>query len=285
MDKRVQCLIIIHGAVLLFSMSGLFGKFLDISATLIVFGRTAFATFSLAFVLHILKIPVKYRNRRDLLFFFMMGGILAIHWVTFFHSIQISTVAVGLISFSSFPIFVTFLEPLFFNERLHLRDIAVSMVVFAGLVMVIPDFDISNNLTRGVLWGTVSGLTFALLSILNRKYIAQGYSSLAVAFYQDGVACLLLFPFVGRDILGLTLYDAAMIGILGVVFTALAHTLFIQGMAGVKAALAGVISCLEPVYGTLFAIMFFQEIPSVRMVAGGTVILAGVYYATAKARV
>lgn len=38
------------------------------------------------------------------------------HWVSFFKSIQVSTVAVGLLSFSTYPVFTTFLEPLFFKR-------------------------------------------------------------------------------------------------------------------------------------------------------------------------
>ena len=41
------------------------------------------------------------------------GVLLSFHWFAFFHSIQLSTVAVGVIGFSTYPVFVTFLEPLF----------------------------------------------------------------------------------------------------------------------------------------------------------------------------
>ncbi|SLM32034.1 conserved membrane hypothetical protein [Desulfamplus magnetovallimortis] len=283
MQKNFQGLLTIHISVLLFSMSGLFGKFLHISPKLIVFGRTAFASIVLVMVLHILKIPVRYKNRKDLMGFLVMGAILAVHWVTFFYSIQISTVAIGLLSFSSYPIFVTFLEPLFFNEKLLLRDIGISLIVFSGLVLVVPEFDLSNNLTLGALWGTVSGFTFALLSILNKKYLIK-YSSLTIAFYQDGIACMALMPFIGGEIFDITPYDIGMVAILGVVFTALAHTLFIQGMVRVKAQLASIITCLEPVYGILFAMVLLGEIPSIKVLGGGVIIIGGILYATYQSR-
>ena len=37
----------------------------------------------------------------------VLGIILAVHWTTFFYSIQLSTVAIGLLTFSTFPIFAT----------------------------------------------------------------------------------------------------------------------------------------------------------------------------------
>jgi drug/metabolite transporter (DMT)-like permease len=279
MKNRFHGLLAIHFAVLLFGVAGLFGKFLDLSPTLIVFGRTLFASIALVFVIFILKIGIRFEQRKDLFGFLLMGAILAIHWVTFFHSIQISTVTIGLLTFSSFPIFVTFLEPFFFNERIHTFDIVISIVVFIGLALVIPEFDLSNNLTLGVFWGTVSGFTFAILSVLNRKFVSN-YSALTISLYQDTIACLILLPLVGSTVLSVTSYELGQLVLLGVVFTALAHTLFIRGMLVVKAQLASVIACLEPVYGILLALVILNEVPSIRELVGGAVIISAIVYAT-----
>ncbi|WP_028584354.1 DMT family transporter [Desulfogranum mediterraneum] len=279
MDNRFQGLLAIHLAVLLFGVAGLFGKLLELGPGLIVFGRTLFAALGLLLVLPLLKIDIRIRQGRDIGGFVLMGAILALHWVTFFHAIQVSTVAIGLLTFSSFPIFVTFLEPLFFRERLRFFEVMVSLVVFLGLVLVVPEFDLANDLTRGAFWGMISGLTFALLSILNRKFVGR-YPALTVALYQDAVACLLLLPFVGGAIFGITMAELGQLVILGVVFTALAHTLFIQGMLVVRAQLASVITCLEPVYGILLALVLLHEIPSWRELVGGVVIIGTILLAT-----
>ena len=264
MRNRFNGLLAIHLAVFLFGVSGLFGKFLDLTPSLIVFGRTLFASIALAIALVSLKLEIKFKRRKDLLGFLLMGIVLAIHWVTFFHSIQISTVAIGLLTFSTFPIFVTFLEPLFFQERVRAFDIAISIVVFIGLVLVIPEFDLANNLTLGVFWGTVSGFTFAILSVLNRKSVAN-YPALTISLYQDAVACVLLLPFVGQTVLSVTPYELGQLVLLGVIFTALAHTLFIGGMLVVKAQLASVIACLEPLYGILLALVLLAFGPKSKL--------------------
>ncbi|MBW2178286.1 MAG: EamA family transporter [Deltaproteobacteria bacterium] len=278
---KTQALISIHLSVLLFGVAGLFGKLIHLSPSMIVFGRTLFASIALAIVLPMLKTEFRIKSKSDLLGFFCMGAILAVHWMAFFHSIQISTVAIGLLTYSSFPIFVTFLEPFFLGEKVRVFDILISVVVFWGLVLVIPEFDLSNNLTRGVFWGVFSGFTFAVLSILNRRYVAD-YSALAIALYQDVVACLILLPFVGHSVLSLTSSQWSYLVLLGVVFTALAHTLFIRGMLVVKAQLASVIACLEPVYGILIALAVLHEIPSSREIFGGVVIVGAIVYATQK---
>jgi drug/metabolite transporter (DMT)-like permease len=65
-----------------------------------------------------------------------------------------------------------------------------------------------------------------------------------------------------------------LLAFLGVVCTALSHALFIRGLnISVRAQLASVIACLEPVYGIVFAYFLLHEIPSIHTLAGGAVIL------------
>ena len=267
---------------MLFGVAGLFGKLLHLQPAMIVFGRTLFASLFLIVVLRVLKTDLRVKSGKHLFGFVCMGAILAVHWTSFFYSVQISTVAIALLTYSSFPIFVTFLEPFAFGERMRLLDIVVSLVVFIGLVMIIPEFNLANNLTLGVIWGTFAGFTFAVLSILNRMFVAE-YSALTVTLYQDGFACLMLLPFIGGSIFTLSVGEWSWLILLGVVFTALAHSLFIWGMRVVKAQLAGMIACLEPVYGILFALVLLQEIPSTREIMGGAVIIGSIVYATKNA--
>ncbi|HIF24814.1 MAG TPA: DMT family transporter [Micavibrio sp.] len=267
----------IHIATLLFGVAGLFGKFVALPALWIVFGRVLFAAAALAVVIKIKKRPWRIASRKDLAILFLLGGVLALHWFTFFHAIQISTVAIGLLSFATFPVFVAFMEPYFFKERLQLRDFMIALVTFAGVALVVPDFDISNQMTAGVLWGLASGFTFAVISLINRKYVAS-YSGSVMAFYQDLFACLCLLPFIAVLHIMPSAQDWMLLAVLGVLCTALAHTLFINSMKTIKAAQASIIVSLEPVYGIIFALILLHEIPDIRVTLGGLIILGAAYY-------
>ena len=203
----------------------------------------------------------------------LQGILLAAHWTCFFYSIQISSVAVGLVTFSSFPLFVTFLEPFFFNEHLKTEDIIAACAVFAGIVLIIPDFNFSHNMTKGVFYGIASGLTFALLALVNRRN-ARESDSIAIAFYQNLFACFfLIIPCILTKGPVPVFSDLPYLMILGLACTALAHTLFIKSLAFIKAQTAAVISGLEPVYGIVFAFLLLNEIPATRTLAGGAVII------------
>ena len=283
MNARSRSLLEIHLAVFLFGFPGLFGKWLPLSPPLIVFGRVLFATLALLAVLGFGRRSFRIAPRRDVLLLLACGFVLAAHWTMFFKAVQVSSVAVGLLAYASFPVFTVFLEPLLLGERRDPASLFCALLCVLGIALILPGFDPADAIVQGVLWGLGSGLTFSILSILNRVLAAR-QSSLAVAFYQDLFAGLFLLPVVVGSGFVLSGRDWALLAVLGVFCTAGAHTLFIDGMRHVRAATAGILSSLEPVYGILLALVFLKESPSLRTVSGGAIVLAAALVATARAR-
>jgi drug/metabolite transporter (DMT)-like permease len=175
------------------------------------------------------------------------------------------------------------MEPYFFKEKLRFFDMITAGAVLIGLIFVIPSFDVQNNVTQGAFWGIVSGFTFAVLSILNRKYVSA-YPSVVIVFYQNWIATVILFPFLFFEDLAFQTSDFFLLAILGIFCTALAHVLFIRSLAQIKTQLASIIACLEPVYGIIFAFVLLGEVPALRTIMGGGIILGTIALATMKRR-
>lgn len=267
----------IHAAVFLFGFAGLFGKFLSCDPLLIVLGRTFFAAVALWIYAGIKNRILSGFTRNRMVLFILQGILLAFHWWTFFVSIRISSVAVGLVTFSTFPLFVTFMEPLFFRERLKKTDIATAAAVFTGILFVVPDLDFTNNITVGAIYGILSGFTFALLALVNRKN-ARETDTIAVAFYQNLFAAICLFiPVVILKTPMPVWSDLAGLVFLGVICTALSHSLFIQSLTRIRAQTASVIAGLEPVYGIILAFFMLQEVPQSRTLIGGVIIISATF--------
>lgn len=262
----------IHSAVFLFGLAGLFGKLLALPALVIVFGRTLFASICLILIIIYYKKRLIIKSAQDLIILAALGIILAIHWFAFFYSIKVSTVAVGVLTFSTYPLFVTIIGPCFFKEKLTSFAVFSAISVFAGVALIVPSFNFANNITQGVCWGILSGFTFALLSLLNRKYV-QIYSPLIITFFQNSFAVVVLFPFIFFEKWELHTRDIFFLMFLGIFCTAIAHTLFISGLRHVKTQLASIVAGLEPVYGIIFALILFNEIPSFRTLSGGVLIM------------
>jgi drug/metabolite transporter (DMT)-like permease len=103
---------------------------------------------------------------------------------------------------------------------------------------------------------------------------------MTIALYQDLFAAVALLPFVLQEEFTLTAKDVMLLAMLGIVCTAVAHSLFIAGMHRISARTASTIACLEPVYGALLAAILFREIPTLRTVVGGCIVLGVALYAT-----
>jgi drug/metabolite transporter (DMT)-like permease len=276
--RRGTALAALHGAVLLFGFAGLFGKWIELSPVAIVLGRASVA----AAVLGIVLLKTRAVRRPFELRLVTNGAVLALHWVSFFAAIQASTVAIGLLGFASFPLFVLILEWLLLRRQWTARKAATALLVTVGLIALVPSFSWSDPTVQGIAWGLVSGFTFALLAVLNRRLVASR-RAVDVAFWQNLTAALCLLPFAWASPAALGSIDArdvALILVLGLVCTALAHTLFIAGLRDISAHTASVIAALEPVYGIALALLLLGEIPSLRTLAGGALIVSAAFVAT-----
>jgi drug/metabolite transporter (DMT)-like permease len=277
--NRRRGLVQVHIAAFLVGFPGLFSKWLDLDPGMITLSRTAIGSVTLLLFLVCMRTSLRIHSRRDAAMLILSGIGLAANWLAFFQSIKVSTVAVGLLAFSTFPLFVTFLEPLFYRERLRWFDIVTALVVMTGLSFVAPIFDFGNRFTQGVLWGIGCALACAMVSLLSRS-IVQKYPPITVTFYQQAFGALFTLPALATFHGHISVHTAALLLLLGVVFTALAGTLVTASLQHIRAQLASVVVALEPVYGIIFAIFLLHEIPSPRTVLGGTLICSAVFWAS-----
>lgn len=283
MTEKNKSLLNIHLAVLLFGIGGSFGKLITLPSTVTVLGRVIFSSLFLFIILKLKKKKISLNNKSHYFSMIIMGIILAIHWTTFYQSVKMSTVAIALLTFSTFPMFITFIEPYFFKEKLQISDVITTLITFIGILFVIPKFEFSDNTTIGAILGIISGFTYAILSILNRKFIKE-YSSPLIAFYEQTVSIVALMPFYFISKPYISMNNLVLTILLGVVFTGIAHTLFIMGLKNVKTQTAGIIGSLEPLYGIICAIFIVNEIPTSKVLIGGTFILGAVIYSTIKSK-
>jgi len=273
MPSYKQSLTSLHSAVLLFALSGLFAKWLNMPATHIVFGRAFFAALTLAIFILLIKKQSLYLTRTLFLPLMFTGIVLAFHWGSFFYAIQISSVAIGLITFASFPVFVSFLEPILFKERFHYLALVQALFIILGIYLILPIGELSLGNINGAFWGVLSAFSFALLTLLNRKFVAK-ISAKKVAFYQNSCATLCLLPIVVLNPITITSSQLTVLVILGVIFTALAHSLFNHSLKVVKAHTASIAISLEPIYGIVAAYFLLGEAITMMMVLGGAIVIA-----------
>jgi drug/metabolite transporter (DMT)-like permease len=272
---RARALVALHVAALCFGATGVIGAWLALPAAEITEGRCVVAALTLAVVLR--RRGERLVVSRALVF---NGLLLAAHWTAFFAAVEAGGVAVGALGYASFPLFVVLLERALAGRALDRASMATVALVFAGLAtMALPGVAV-EGLVPGLALGVLSGASFAWLSVRVRLIVGT-LPPVALALGQCAFAALWLAPLtmLAAGWRAPTPGEWAGIAILGVVCTALAHTLFIGAMRIVSAHTASVVVALEPVYAIVLAAALLRQVPGAAPLAGGALIVAAAFVA------
>ena len=273
--NQKKALGVLHLSTLMLSFNALFAKLISQRAVTIIGIRAfiAFAVLALFFLIRKRKIFVF--SNKDWKWGIVMGLLLAIHFVSFFHSIQISTVAIGMLSLATVPIMTSLLESL--EERVVPKkwDLIAGTLALVGVVLMIPEGGLESSSSNGLLWGLFSAFIFSLRNILSKGF-ARRYSGEEVMVVQLLVMGGLLLPFVWVDIPKISAQDIGYLVIMGVFTTAIAHTLLLKGLEKIQARTASIIWNLQPLYSILLAIFILNEVPDAFVILGGCLIISAV---------
>jgi len=277
MHHSREGLLSVHAAVLIFSFTALFSKLVSLPALEITFYRSVFACLAIAIYMAYRKQSYILNSKRDYMMAGLLGSLMAAHWVTYFHAMQVSTVAVGVIALYTFPVITVFLEPLFHGEKPHVADIISSLAVLFGIYLIVPEFSLDNSTMVGVLFGVFSALMMALRNIMQRRYFSA-YRASQSLFYQTLVVMLVLVVFIDADVADIDEKQWWLLLLLGIMFTALPHTLFANGLLHLKAKTASLIACVQVVYAAIFAAVLLGEWLSWNVIAGGLIVVSAAMY-------
>ncbi|CAD2223483.1 Permease [Pseudoalteromonas sp. 3J6] len=279
MQSQQQSLIYLHIAVLLFGGTALFAKLIGLNALDITAYRAAIAGVAICVLLTLQKKPIKLHHAKDYVIAILLGVAVGIHWVTYFAGMQLAGITVGMLAFFTYPVITVFLEPLSNKSKPKTKDIISAVVVIIGIYLLIPNVNLGDDITLGVVTGVVSALFFAIRNITHKRYFSE-YGGPQTMFYQTLVASLMLCAFIEVPITQINDTDLILLLIAGVVFTAMPHSLFAASLKHLSAATAGLISCLQPLYGTILAIIILHERPSVMTLIGGALIVSAACFET-----
>ena len=275
---RQSALFAIHFAAVLFGLTGIFGELINADAWLITAGRAAFAVAALLLFMRWQSGSAWTSvGPRSALALTVAGMMLAIHWVTFFVSVKVSGVAIATLGFASFPAFITLCEWLVLRESVSRAEWSILCLVTLGLVLVTPSFDFQDDATIGLAWAVVSGLAFALFTLINRK-AAASLSAYQVACWENLVVVLVTLPFGFGGFGSIAVLDWFWLALLGVFCTALSHYLLVSSLVVLNARSAGIVIALEPVYAIFFAAVLFAQYPSLRALLGGAIMIAAIIW-------
>lgn len=227
---------------------------------------------------------------------FLSGLFLAVHFAVWITSLEYTSVASSVVLVTTTPIWVALFSPIFLKEKLKRGVIWGLLVALTGSVVV----GLSHNCSVGsaglicadmgalfegkAILGNALALMGALCAsgyMMAGRKIRSSLSLSSYVFLVYTISAILLFIAVGIRGYPLTGYPAATYGwflALGVIPQLLGHTLFNWALKYVSAALVSVALLGEPVGTIILAFFLLKESPSILELAGGALILTGIYY-------
>jgi len=256
--------LLILAAALLWSLAGVFIKFLDVPPLTIVFYRSFFA--ALVFT--------PFVRRAD----WQVNGAVLVSVLTYTAAIsafvsanKLTTAANAIVLQYTAPIFV------FLFARVVLRETISRLNGFALLagmlgVAIISLDSAGQPEMAGVLLALLSGLLFAAYMINLRR--TQAASPAYLTWINNAVCALLLLVLV-KSQLAITASQLGILTVMGMVQLGLPYYLFSKGLQSVSLLEASLIALIEPVLNPIWVAATVGEIPSAATLIGGSLILVG----------
>jgi len=283
MKAQQQSLLFLHCSVLLFGGTALFSKLIGLPALDITVYRTGVAAIVLFILLTLQKKRITLSTPKDYGIALLLGVVVGIHWVTYFAGMQMAGVTIGIIAFFTYPVITVFLEPLLNRSngrrKPQAKDVAIAFIVLFGIFLLIPEINLGNQVTLGIATGVISAFFFALRNVLHKNYFSQ-YSGPHAMLYQTLIAFIILGLFIEVPLDEVTNQDWSLILLVGVVFTAAPHALLASSLRNLSATTVGLISCLQPLYGSVLAFLLLSERVNVMTIIGGVLVISAALFET-----
>lgn len=272
MNRKILSVIYLNSAVLIWSGTAMFAKGISLPLVNLTCIRYLWGAAFLLILLLVLKNPILLKRKRDYAVAAVTGGLLCLNAISIFQAIRVSTAGVALLSFFTYPVITTLVEPFFFRERLRKLDLVLAGVIVVGVLIMTPEFSLSNQTTQGILFGILGGVFFMFRSLIMRRYL-QNAPVLSLMFWQMVSITLMLLPFLPMEPATYTVSSIWLLVLLGTLFSGLPQTLFTASLKHLSARTAGVISTLQPIYTSILGYLFYREGITVPTMLGGGIIL------------
>lgn len=285
---KAPALLRLHFIVFLWGFTAIIGKLIHAEAPILAFYRMLFASIFLYVFIRFVKKESLHVSKKLFFQLIGIGGMMAIHWLCFFHAIKVSNVAIALSCLSTATIFASVMEPLVFKRRMDVSEVVIGIIILACISLI---FNIEFQYKTGIFYGVLAALFGTFFSVFNGRLYGKTTSG-NIIFYEifGGWALLACFYVLSGQIFTINeinYTDLALITVLAGVFTAFPMLESVSLMKYISPFTLILAVNLEPVYGIILAFFIFGEsekMTPVFYIASGVMITAIVVNGILKAQ-
>ena len=266
-DKNVGILQMIVCAVL-WSTAGVMFKYIPWHAMVIAGARAFFGGVVVLVYMAVRKIRLRL-TRRSVLTGIFMGATCML----FVAANKLTTAANAIVLQFTAPIFLVFFSALFFHRKFHREDVLAVVFTMMGISMFFLD-QISGGRLIGNLLGICSGCTMGLMYLFMGEIGEQErMSSIVLA---ECFTVLVSIPFGFAAPIEISFRPVLFIVLLGVFQLGIPYILYALAAAKCPPLACCLLAALEPLLNPVWVMIFYGEMPGVRALVGGGIVIAAV---------
>jgi drug/metabolite transporter (DMT)-like permease len=247
---------------------------------------TAFYRMALASI--ILAIPAHKKARealrilssRQIVLLAVSGVVLGLHFASWVTSLFYTTISNSTIIVATQPIWILLMEATILKERIRVQSIIGMLVAVVGMAVISRgDFNLGREYIIGDLLALAGAIFAALYMFIGRQLRAR-IDNLGYIFPVYSIAALTLIIIslgYGENLHQYPLRTWLIFLLLALIPTLVGHSLYNWLLKFVPAHIVATTILGEPIGATILAIFFFSQIPGWCTVAGGAMILSGIF--------
>lgn len=263
MTQRLKYQFVLHIIIFIWGFTAILGKWIEAGAFVLVWYRVLIAFISLLIFLLILKREWRILNKKEVYRTLGVGVLVALHWLTFYLSIKLSTASLAIICLATTTIHVAWLEPIVMKRRALKSEFIISVIIIGGIILITNQGS-QEGLALGMTFGLIAAILAALFSVFNAKLI-QTVSASRITLYEmfSATITMTIFLFFSGDLtpesLAISANDFYLLLFLGVICTSIAFliTVEIQKLLGAFTVTLSI--NMEPVYTLGLAALLLNE--------------------------
>lgn len=251
----------LHIAILLAGFTGILGRLITLNEGLLVWYRLLFTVIFL-WAMYALGPKSSTSGKAGLLPVYVVGGLVALHWVFFYASIKYANVSIGLVCFSAVSFFTAVFDPIITGRKNDIREWILGLMVMVGIYLI---FHFDPKYKTGIILGIVSSALAALFTIFNKRLLTK-HSAMDLSRHQLTGGWLLLtvllpayIHFFPVQTLVPSWSDIGWLLFLSLFCTVLAYNLSMSALRSISPFTVNLSYNLEPLYGILLAFLLYRE--------------------------
>ena len=265
MNPHRRALIELHICVVLWGFTAILGKLITLSALQLVWWRMLLVTLALACFPRVWR-ALRTIAPRQMLAFAGIGGVVAVHWLTFYGSVKLANASVAATCMALAPVVTALIEPAITGARFERHNLLLGILVIPGVALVVGGIPESMHL--GFWVGVASAALAAVYTALNKRFLGH-HDAMAVTWIELGagfalVAALVptLGPLIAPDGGSVVLpgvQDGAWLLVLAFFCTLIPFAVSLATLRHLSAFTAQLAINLEPLYAIAIAVLFLGE--------------------------